>query len=52
VLATDVDHVVPVSGPDDPRFLDFGQVQSLCHPCHSRKSALEDSTFVKKERTA
>lgn len=45
--ATCVDHVTPVSGPDDARFLDFAAVQSLCHRCHSIKTATEDSTFAK-----
>jgi len=43
-----VDHIRPVEGPDDPRFLDFAAVQSLCHRCHARKTATEDSTFVRR----
>ena len=43
-----VDHIRPVSGPDDVRFLDFGAVQSLCFTCHSRKTATEDSTFARR----
>lgn len=39
--ATDVDHIVRVTGPDDPRFLDESAVQSLCHACHSAKTQLE-----------
>ena len=34
--ATDVDHVIPkrLGGSDD-----HGNLQSLCHPCHSSKTA-------------
>jgi 5-methylcytosine-specific restriction protein A len=46
--ATEVDHVVPVDGPDDPRFLAFAAVQSVCHRCHSIKTATQDSTFTKR----
>jgi 5-methylcytosine-specific restriction enzyme A len=37
----DVDHVVPFDGLDDPRRLDPNNLQSLCGPCHARKSALD-----------
>jgi 5-methylcytosine-specific restriction protein A len=47
-VATDVDHVRPIDGPTDPRFLDFGAVQSLCHRCHSLKTARDDSTFARR----
>lgn len=40
-----VDHIVPVSGPDDPKFWDRANHQALCIPCHSRKTALEDGGF-------
>lgn len=50
MAATEVDHIRPVSGPDDPRFLDFTAVQSLCHRCHSLKTATEDSSFTTQER--
>jgi len=46
--ATDVDHIVPVRGPFDPRFLDYTAVQSLCHACHASKTAREDSTFARR----
>ena len=45
--ATDVDHVQPVAGPTDPRFLDFSAVQSLCRRHHSQKTATDDSMFGK-----
>ena len=43
--ATDVDHIVPVSGPDDPRFWDPTNHQALTHECHSAKTATEDGGF-------
>jgi len=45
VPATDVDHVTPVSGPDDPRFWESMNHQGLCHSCHSEKTATEDGGF-------
>ncbi len=42
VPATDVDHIVPVTGPDDPRFWAPANHQSLCHDCHSAKTARGD----------
>ena len=36
--ATDVDHITPVTGPDDPNFYKPGNHQALCHGCHSRKT--------------
>jgi 5-methylcytosine-specific restriction endonuclease McrA len=35
------DHIVPVTGPDDPRFWDPENHQSLCIPCHSVKTTKE-----------
>lgn len=37
VRATDVDHVVDHKG-DWARFTDPGNLESLCHSCHSRKT--------------
>lgn len=43
-MATDVDHIVPHRG--DPELLyDEVNLQSLCHECHSRKTAREDGGF-------
>lgn len=39
--ATDVDHIKPVTGPNDPGFWDEKNLRSLCHECHSRKHAKE-----------
>lgn len=42
-----VDHIVPVSGPDDPRFYDVSNLQLLCdgahggRGCHDRKRQRE-----------
>jgi hypothetical protein len=47
-VATEVDHRRPVTGPDDPTFLSFAAVASLCHTCHARKTATEDSTFARR----
>ena len=38
--ATDVDHVQPHNG-DWSMFTDRGNLQSLCHACHSRKTMAE-----------
>lgn len=40
--ATDVDHVVPLSAGG---VNDESNYQSLCHDCHSAKTALEDGGF-------
>ena len=43
-LATDVDHIRPHKG--DPRlFFDRGNLQALCHGCHSRKTSRFDGGF-------
>jgi hypothetical protein len=34
-----VDHIEPVSGPDDPRFFDPDNLQALTAACHNRKTA-------------
>jgi 5-methylcytosine-specific restriction protein A len=36
------DHIVPVTGPNDPLFWDPANHQGLCHSCHSKKTVLED----------
>jgi len=42
VAATDLDHIEPHGG-DPVKFWDFeNNVQSLCHACHSAKTARED----------
>ncbi len=40
VVATDVDHITPHKG-DRKLFWDRSNWQSLCHRCHSRKTARE-----------
>ncbi|RKR79607.1 HNH endonuclease [Marinobacter nauticus] len=42
--ATDVDHIIPHRG-DLKLFWSRSNWQSLCHPCHSRKTAREDGGF-------
>jgi len=39
--ATDVDHIIPVSGPDDQLFWDPDNHQALTHSCHSKKTRAE-----------
>lgn len=45
VLADLTDHVDAVSGPEDPRFWDPENHQSLCWSCHSYKTVREDGGF-------
>lgn len=45
--ATDVDHIVPHRG-DMSLFWRRSNWQSLCHSCHSAKTAIEDSRFARK----
>jgi 5-methylcytosine-specific restriction enzyme A len=40
-----VDHITPISGPDDPEFYDESNLQALCLSCHSRKTAEENCGF-------
>ena len=42
--ATDVDHI-DGTGPNGPRGHDWTNLQALCHPCHSRKTAAHDGSF-------
>ena len=42
VRATEVDHIQPHRG-DLRLFLDPGNLQSLCHRCHSRKTMRENA---------
>lgn len=45
-LASEVDHILPHRG-DLARFYDTNNLQTLCKPCHSRKTALEDGRWGK-----
>lgn len=49
IPATDVDHIVPHRG-DWALFTDPENLQSLCHSCHSRKTAREVLAGGKKVR--
>jgi 5-methylcytosine-specific restriction protein A len=44
-LATEVDHIVPVTGADDPSFWETSGHQALCKSCHSTKTARENAGF-------
>lgn len=35
----EVDHILPFNGPGDPLRLDRSNLQSLCRPCHAKKTA-------------
>ena len=48
--ATDVDHVIPHKG-DMALFWDMSNWQSLCHSCHSIKTARYDGAFGAKVRS-
>lgn len=48
--ATLVDHIVPVTGPDDPLFWDTDNHQPLCDRCHNIKRATEDKETWRKRR--
>ena len=40
-----VDHIKPISGPDDPEFFNEDNLQALCLSCHSKKTAEENCGF-------
>ena len=40
-VATVVDHIMPVTGADDPRFYDPTNHQALCERCHNVKRQRE-----------
>lgn len=42
--ASEVDHIVPHKG-NERLFYDAGNLQSLCHGCHSTKTARENGGF-------
>lgn len=44
--ARDVDHIIPVSGPNDPLFWDESNWQGLCHSHHSTKTAKQDGRWA------
>lgn len=50
-LATDVDHITPHRG-NMRLFLSDGNLQSLCHGCHSRKTRQEMDARAAAERGA
>jgi 5-methylcytosine-specific restriction protein A len=40
-MATEVDHIIPITGIDDRRCFDLSNLQGLTHECHSRKTMRE-----------
>lgn len=48
VRATDVDHVVPHKG--SVKLFMTGELQSLCHSCHSRKTMAENAGILAARR--
>ena len=46
-VAEAVDHIQPVTGPDDPLFWEPTNHQGLCQSCHSSKTASEDGGYGK-----
>jgi 5-methylcytosine-specific restriction protein A len=40
-LASLIDHIEPVQGPDDPRFWDTDNHQPLCRQCHAVKTGAD-----------
>lgn len=41
IVATVVDHITPVTGPDDPTFYEPQAHQALCKSCHDKKRQRE-----------
>lgn len=41
--ATEVDHIVPFNGIDDPLRLDPANLRPLCTPCHRKRTAVQAS---------
>lgn len=46
--ATDVDHIIPHRGLDDPLFHDEDNLQPLCGTCHKRKTGKERDGWARK----
>ena len=38
VIVNEVDHIIPISGRDDPLRLDMENLRSMCKTCHTRKT--------------
>ena len=36
--ATEVDHIIPFNGPNDPLRTQWSNLQSICRQCHNRKT--------------
>ena len=48
----EVDHVIPIIGPDDPLRLDDSNLQSLCRSHHATKTQHDDTIRAEYERLA
>ena len=51
VASQETDHIIPFHGLSDPLRIDWDNLQALCKPCHSRKTAKEDGGFGRAKRT-
>lgn len=45
--ATQVDHIIPFEGEDDPLRLEWTNLQSICQQCHSWKTNVGKNTVAK-----
>ena len=52
MTATQVHHIVPFHGPTDPLLYDWDNLESICGPCHVRKSAEAGGSRRKGQRNA
>lgn len=52
VPATEVDHIIPFKGKDDPKRLEPSNFQSLCHSCHVTKTNEDKRTGLHKHSRA
>ena len=47
VIATEIDHIIPSKGPDDPNHWDPNNHRPMCKRCHSSKTAKKDGRWGK-----
>ena len=45
LLGKELDHIQPITGPDDPRLFDESNVQLLCSTCHAIKLSAESRLY-------
>lgn len=46
VTMDEVDHIIPISGRDDPLRLEWDNLQSLCRRCHAIKTDRNDADII------